>query len=277
MDETPHQVVVGVDGSAECHHALGWAVALAPLLAAEVVAVHGVGLLDRIAGELVLSHPHIDDLRKLVEDDWCRPLAEAGVGFRVEVVERAGVDALLAAAGEKPTELVIVGTRGRGLARDKAIGSTALQLLRRADVPVLVVPGPQGKAPSARRIAVGFDGSPDAHAALDWATALAGRTGATCDVAVAVPPGGAGSDRLRALAEEACAPLRDQGLPCEVSVGEGAPAETVVHLAADYGADLVVVGSSGEGAAGDPLEGSVSRLVAHDAGRPVVVVPRAAG
>jgi nucleotide-binding universal stress UspA family protein len=241
MDADAREVVVGVDGSSPSREALGWAVSFARLLDAEVVAVHGVGLLDRVHGELVLSHPHLDDLRNVVEEEWCRPLHETGVPFRAEVVERPGVDALLDAAAGGPAALVVVGTRGRGLARDKALGSTALQLLRRATLPVLVVPETAGSPPEVRRIAVGFDGSPDARAALDWATRLAARTGAACE---------------------------------PVTAEAGAPAEDLAHLAAERGADLIVVGSSGEGAAGDPLEGSVSRMVAHEAGRPVVVVPQ---
>lgn len=274
------RVVVGVDGSPQAHQALEWAVALARLADTDVVAVHGVGLLDRVDGELVLSHPHLDDLRRVVEDEWCALLRTAGVPFRVEVVERPGVDALLDAAAGGTTGLVVVGTRGRGLSRDQALGSTALQLLRRADVPVLVVPergdgrGPDGAAAGVERIAIGFDGSADAQAALTWAVRLAGRTGATCDVAVALEEvGGEDEAQLRHRAEAACAPLRQAGIACEVSVGRGAPADTVVALAAEYGADILVVGSSGEGSAGDPLLGSVSRLVAHEAGRPVAVVP----
>jgi nucleotide-binding universal stress UspA family protein len=80
-------------------------------------------------------------------------------------------------------------------------------------------------------------------------------------------------DRLRTIAEQACDPLRDLGVTCEVTVRRGTAAEALLGVARDRHADLVVVGSSGEGSAGNPLLGSVSRQVAHDAGRPVAVVP----
>lgn len=287
-----HQVVVGVDGSPHARNALRWATRLAKLLDDDVTAVHGIGLLDRVHGELVTSHPHAGSLRDVVEHEWCAPLAQAGLTYRVEVVERPGVDALLGVAGERGTDLVVVGTRGLGLTTSQALGSTALQLLRRAQVPVLVAPDPgEGRSVEARRIAVGFDGSPDSHAALAWAISLAARLGATCEVtavageADALPLGPSAAvtaageaqapARLRALAEEACEPLRRLRLPYRVTVRRGAPAGTLVGVAADHHADLLVVGSSGEGAPGDPLAGSVSRLVAHNAGRPVVVVPAA--
>lgn len=287
-----HQVLVGVDGSAAAGDALRWASRLALLLDDDVTAVHGVGLLEHVGDDLVLSHPRLDSLREVVKHEWCRPLARAGVAHRVEVVERPAVDALLAAATERPTDLVVVGTRGLGLAADHALGSTALQLLRRADVPVLVVPDrPDGHGPAVevRRMTVGFDASEDAVDALHWAADLARRAGATCEVAIAVedspvfPLGHATAgtsalqeatpDRLRARAEEACGSLRDQGVAYRVTVRRGTPAQALVAIAADGGADLLVVGTSGEGPAGDPLVGNVSRVVARDAGRPVVVVP----
>lgn len=286
------QIVVGVDGSHAARYALRWASRLARLLDDDITAVHAVGLLEHMGADLVLSHPHLDSLRKVVEREWCRPLARAGLAHRVEVVESPAVDALLGAAAERPTDLIVVGTRGLGLAAEQALGSTALQLLRRADIPVLVVPGDQdGHGPSVevRRLTVGFDGSDDAVAALQWAADLASLAGASCEVAIAVedspvfPLGPATADtsalqeetpaRLRARAEEACEPLRRHGVSYRVTVRRGPPAPSLVDVAADGRADLLVVGTSGEGPAGDPLVGNVSRVVARYAGRPVVVVP----
>jgi nucleotide-binding universal stress UspA family protein len=267
-----HQVVVGVDGSAGSRNALRWAGRLARLLDDEVTAVHGAGLLEHVGQGFVLTHPHIAGLREVVEREWCGSLAQSGVAHRVQVVERPAVDALLAAAAERRTDLVVVGTRGVGLAADQALGSTALQLLARADVPVLVVPDRQD-VPSVevRRVTVGFDGSPDASAALDWAVDIAGRVGAACEVAIAADD--AAPARLQAVVEDACRPLHRKGLPYRVTVRRGEPAPTIEGIAAAGQADLLVLGSSGEGLDGDPLAGSVSRMVAHHAGRPVVVVP----
>ncbi len=262
-----HQVVVGVDGSPAARNALRWAGRLARLLDDEITAVHGAGLIEHLGDDLVLAHPHIDSLRDVADREWCGPLTRAGLPYRVRVVERPAVDALLAATAERPTDLVIVGTRGLGLAAEQALGSTALQLLRRADVPVLVVPDlPDGPSVEVRRMTVGFDGSEDARAALEWAVDIAGRVGAMCEVAVAagdapafplgpsttatVAAEGDTLARLRRAADEACRPLRRQGIPYRVTARRGEPARTLVGLAADGHADLLVVGSSGEGPAG---------------------------
>jgi nucleotide-binding universal stress UspA family protein len=266
-----HQVVVGVDGSDHARHALRWASRIALLLDDEVATVHGTGLLGRRDGHLVPARPDLDDLRHALEDEWCGVLDRTQLPRRVEVLERPAVDAVLAAVDERPTDLLVVGTRGLGIPRAQAPGSTALQVLRRATVPVLVVPdGLDDRSVELRRLVIGVDGSPAAEAALRWAAGIASLTGARCEV-VAVADDD--PDRLRAVADAACGPLRDHGVPHEVTVRRGEPTETLLAVARERHADLVVVGSSGQGSHGNPLLGSVSRRVAHDAGRPVVVVP----
>ncbi|HLM63091.1 MAG TPA: universal stress protein [Acidimicrobiales bacterium] len=288
--EDRHQIVVGVDGSHHARNALRWGVRLARVLADTVTALHGVGLVEHIGDALVPAHPHRAEVRETVEREWCGALARAGLPHRVEVIERPAVDALLAAVNQRPTDLVVVGTRGLRLAGAQALGSTALQLLRLAPVPVLVVPDPSdGRSVEARRLVVGFDGSEASFAALHWSAQLAARSGASCEVvAVAeetpVFPLGPGTtassageeqapSRLRGLAEEACAPLDAANVPHRVTVRRGQAAATLVAIARAHHADLIVVGSSGAGSRGDPLLGSVSRRVAHDADRPVAVIP----
>ena len=56
---------------------------------------------------------------------------------------------------------------------------------------------------------------------------------------------------------------------------EGPPAQMLVELARETGADEIVVGSRGFGS-GRALLGSVSRALLHETDRPVVVVNRRA-
>jgi nucleotide-binding universal stress UspA family protein len=227
-------IVVGVDESPAARRAAGWAAELAPLLGAQVSAVHGLG---------VLGHPHRDEIRAEAEREWCGPLTDAGVTFRVSLREQPAIDALVGEIGELDAVLAVVGTRGADLPEDRAMGSTALHLLQEVRVPVLVAPaGGDEPPPALKRLVVGNDGQPAAEAAARWALALAGRSGAECDV-VRLPE----------------RPL-DQ------------LAEALVVRADELGADLVVLGASGRGAEGDPLVGSVSRHVAYRSPRAVVVV-----
>ena len=65
------------------------------------------------------------------------------------------------------------------------------------------------------------------------------------------------------------------GAKADQRVQEGPPAQMLVELARETGADEIVVGSRGFGS-GRALLGSVSRALLHETDRPVVVVNRRA-
>jgi nucleotide-binding universal stress UspA family protein len=128
-------------------------------------------------------------------------------------------------------------------------------------------------------IAVGYDGSPDAAIAVRWALGAASKSGATVTIVHAtgllehlhqhfspdlLPPA------LLALAEE-CQfdPSRirwlvDNGDACSVLLRMGSP---------PVNADVLVVGSRGQGKRAGLLLGSTSLEVVEHATMPVVVVP----
>ena len=56
------------------------------------------------------------------------------------IVEHEAPTALLEAANDGTTDLLVVGTRGRGGFADLVLGSTALKVLHRSDIPVVLVP-----------------------------------------------------------------------------------------------------------------------------------------
>jgi nucleotide-binding universal stress UspA family protein len=105
------------------------------------------------------------------------------------------------------------------------------------------------------RVVVGVDGSPDAQAALDWATALA-RSGATMVQAVHVTEPGAAAERLV-----------EDGSPLETRSGD----VTEELLAAAPGGDLIVVGLRG-GSGRRPGPGPVTEALVRRSGLPVAVV-----
>ena len=147
-------------------------------------------------------------------------------------------------------------------------------------------------AGSHQRIVVGVDGSDGARAALAWALAEAVRRGAEVDVLSAVPVDfywddpylrdDGGVDRVRADTETRARALIEEvrrdpavasvaaGVPVDVVVVAGPPAEFLVDRA--EGADLLVVGSRGRGAARSTLLGSVALHCVTHAPCPVVVV-----
>jgi nucleotide-binding universal stress UspA family protein len=139
--------------------------------------------------------------------------------------------------------------------------------------------------PRHRMILLATDGSPSAEQACLHAVSLAHELGATLiaiyvvDTHLAFNSGIHSDDALRELRrdgeralETVAAMAREAGLTIRSEVCEGRPGEAIVAEAARSGADLVVLGSHGQGALTDLLLGSVSQYVIHHADVPVCIV-----
>jgi nucleotide-binding universal stress UspA family protein len=277
------RIVVGVDGSPPAQEALRWAVALGDCLDLGIVAVHAVGPLDRWHDPDASARSWRRALSDLVERTWCAPLSRAATAHRVEVREGHPVDVLLTAAATQDAALVVVGSRGMGTDPAVALGSTSLQVLYAARVPVLVVPGRRRGADRrdllvAPRLLVGVDGSQPSLAALALAADIAGLAGGSLRVLhVFGRRGGHALDRMMTPVEAELRDIRERGLGAHTIVRSGDPAPTILDVADDVDADLVVVGTRGHGGQAEMLPDSVARTVAGQAERPTLVVPAAAG
>jgi nucleotide-binding universal stress UspA family protein len=128
-------------------------------------------------------------------------------------------------------------------------------------------------------IAVGFDGSPDAEAALGWAARLSAALGAELTVVHAVGllehAGLAGSptSHEQVVRNTAAASGLD---PASVhwSVVDGDPCSALLRaMTPPSRVDLVVVGTGGAGRSTGSLLGSTRLEVAEHASVPVVIVP----
>jgi nucleotide-binding universal stress UspA family protein len=135
-------------------------------------------------------------------------------------------------------------------------------------------------------IVVGTDGSETALAAVRHALDLAAVNGATVHVVSAYRSSGAavkvGTEaehwyvdtrtKIDSVLDSAAALIRSKGLTAEIHAVEGDPGDAIVDVAAEVGADAVVVGNKGMRGAKRFLLGSVPNKVAHNAPCTVVVV-----
>jgi nucleotide-binding universal stress UspA family protein len=134
-------------------------------------------------------------------------------------------------------------------------------------------------------IVVGTDGSESAAIAVGQATSLARLAGATLHIVCAYHPVSLGSVAMAATAgattfdvddvnrsvaavseqvcEHAATEVRRQGVKFEVHAVPGEPADVLVGVAKDVGADVVVVGSRGMSGARRFVLGSVPNKVSH--------------
>lgn len=137
------RILVGVDGSDDSRRALVWAGALAVRLDAEVVAVHAMGLIEHLSPEAdpVPTASHRDEIVRIFEEEWCRPLDdEPGLRARKLVEDGPPAMVLLRVAERAEVDLIVVGSRGVGGFDELLLGSTSTQVMQHAPVPVTVIP-----------------------------------------------------------------------------------------------------------------------------------------
>jgi len=289
MTEKP--LVVGIDGSPEAREALRWASRLAVGRGCEIIAVHALGLLEAIEGQLVSADNHRAEIEDLVQRDWCSIGLPTGTELRTLVCDGDPVDVLVEMAAEERSAMLIVGSRGAGSAPALALGSTSLHLVQESPVPVLVIPDPEqaGHHLVLRRILVAIDGTPACSPAIEVACELAARFDTWVELVLAVeegpgfPPGPgarvrtafewAAPAQARRDAEPYCQQVRDHGLPVHMTVERGEPDEVVRRVAARLDADLVVTATHRAGHLTEALLDSVSRRIVRLAHRPTLVVP----
>ena len=130
-------------------------------------------------------------------------------------------------------------------------------------------------------VAVGTDGSETAGEAVKQAAEFARRFGAKLVLLSAFTDGPPPPDadeaqwayspaaQLREILSRTEAELNKQGIECTTAVEEGDPAEVLVHLAEDCGADVLVIGNKGMQRR---VLGSVPKSVAQNADCSVLVV-----
>jgi nucleotide-binding universal stress UspA family protein len=281
----PRSIVVGMDESPGAAEALRWALAEAVVHDASLRALMAWGYLDQHP----TGAPFDPDYDQAVAGAALRKLVDAAVGN-----DRGGAvtgtvvcDLPASALLHAEADLLVVGARGRGGFRGLLVGSVSEQVLHHTTVPTAVVrPGAPHTGP-ANRVVVGIDGSESSHRALHWAVLEAKQRGASLDVVTAwdVPFTGviptsaplpdieefeAAANALldRALAHE---DLTGIGVRTNRVVEHGGPARVLLDHAQD--ADLVVVGSRGNGLVRRALLGSIATQVVHHAPCTVVVVP----
>jgi nucleotide-binding universal stress UspA family protein len=129
-------------------------------------------------------------------------------------------------------------------------------------------------------VAVGTDGSGTASEAVNQAAEFARRFDAKLVLLSAfkdAPPSGGGeaqwayspSAQLREILSRTETEMNSKGIQCTTLVDEGDPADVLVRLADDCGADVLVIGNKGMQRR---VLGSVPKSVAHNAGCSVFVV-----
>ena len=180
--------------------------------------------------------------------------------------------AVVKLADQLDPDLVVVGSHGHAVAGGRLIlGSVSQRVLyeARCSVRVARCAGERGAGPV--RLVVGFNGSPDAEAAVEEVASRAWPEGSEARVIVARAP--LKPEAPRAAAER----LRAAGLAASEVARDGDPAHVLVREAEEWGADSIFVGTRDLHGFQHLLHGSVSSAVAASAPCSVEVVRPARG
>ncbi|WP_315095689.1 universal stress protein [uncultured Cellulomonas sp.] len=137
------RIVVGVDGSPQAEHALRYAIREAEAWGAELTAVAGVpvGSMSGVLAWLPAAVDHEQVLRDVEEGLNVvvdRALADHP-GTTVRRIALDGTGAELLTEFSAATDLIVVGSRGRGGFAGLLLGSTSQAVLHHSDCPVMVV------------------------------------------------------------------------------------------------------------------------------------------
>jgi nucleotide-binding universal stress UspA family protein len=279
VDVTIRHVLCPVDLSTASASALRYAVALSSALGAHVTVL----LVHSDAGDAP-GEARSRELTAFI-------MATLGTADAVDRVQRKGKpsDEILRTSTALECDLTVMGTHGRTGLQHLLLGSVAENVLRRSQMPVLVVPRAmpprEALAPVGSVLcAVDFGGSPQrvieyaasilpvasgrlilAHI-LEWSEEEETLPSASAHVFPTSE-----EDAVARLNELITSEMQARCRP-EVAVGYGPPGDELVRLATERSADLIVLGVRRRNALDLVLFGSTARRVLRDGRWPVLTV-----
>lgn len=286
-----HQVVVGLDRSAQSWAAVDHAAGLAARRGAPLLLVHAYEPSQYMVRSTVGWTPDVDGIvrnaaERLVDDvvDVVHA-AHPEVTVQVRLQPGSAVEQLIEES--ETAQAVVVGSRGTGGFADLVVGSTTLHVASHAHCPVIAVPAPD-EVPLARHgVVVGVDGTAVSEPAIGYAFEAAAdrrepllavhswydvtRTGTGHMMPLGYVPSEVREQERLALAESMAGwQEKFPDVEVDAKVVLGHPVAALVRAARE--AQLLVVGCRGRGALRSALLGSVSHGVLHHAHLPVAVV-----
>lgn len=150
------RIVVGVDGSAHSEAALRWATRMAKGMGCEVVAVFGIAppMYIDVGYMAPVAPPQLDpewraEIKKEFEQQWCKPLQDAGVRYRTMMENGRPASVIAGVADSVDADVIVVGRRGRGGVAELVLGSVSHELVLHARRPVLLIPAAASNAKAA--------------------------------------------------------------------------------------------------------------------------------
>ena len=289
-----------LDGSQMAESVLPVALAAAKCTSSQIILLH---IIEDRPPRSVHGEPHLtnapeshDYLGKLAE----RLRTEVAVDTHVHEAQEHDIALSVAAhAEELDISMIVLCTHGRSGPKRVVWGSIAQQVLRRAQVPVLLVRPDMTVPDRLESLLVSLDGTPGAEAGLPVAVELAADCGTLIELVRVVPtPTTLAGDesavaRLVPTATEAALNveasqavtyltevaerLADQGAAATTQILRGDPVQVLPEEARKSNASLIVVATHARSGLGALWIGSVGAGLMSSADRPLLLVRRSDG
>ncbi len=293
-------ILVPLDGSPLAESALPAAAYLSEKFNASVTLVH---IIEKNAPREIHGQPHLRDATEAaayletISHKW---FAE---GLRIDChVHTAEVDnvaeSIVQHTGELNNDLIVMCSHGRGRALHLILGSLAQKVISMGSTPVLITrPGENEEiqAFSCKTVLAPLDGVLDHEQALPVAKILAEACRATICLTMVVPRFGSLSGQmtvtsrflpgtvsemlelsvqgaegyLKALVDK----LKSEGFTANAHVRRGDPANSIVVLARELQADVVVLATHGKSGMEAFWAGSVAHKVCSQCRIPILLIP----
>jgi nucleotide-binding universal stress UspA family protein len=292
------RILLATDGSAGAQRASEVAARIAKSFDSDVAVLSVIPSIGAL--EAPLEGEYYSQLVDTADDNADKAAAifkKAGVTVSEKEVPQhhaSTVQTIVDHAGEAKTSLIVMGTRGMGGFKRAVLGSVSSAVAEHAPCATMVVRPGKKMSPEIGRILVAVDGSPNAQRALEAAVALADALRAELRIAhvvyvpslfwsMGVPGAALPTDKIEEDAAQAARKLlakavdyaKQRGIERpkdELVTDLVSPAQGIVQLAEHDQADLIVMGTRGNGGFKKLLLGSVANSVLHYANCSVMVV-----
>ena len=272
-------LLVALDGSAQSERIVPLAMSLAQSSGGEL---HLVRVIDENA-----TFEQIDEaVRSMAATNTS--LIESGITPDVRISRGQVADQILREAELVDADIVLMATSGHSGLTHALLGSTTDQVFARARVPVMALSSRTEGDTKVRSILVPRDGSLGSAQALSAAKSIARATGARIELLHVVEPllrylrgkyiDPQFEEETRVKSEKdmhrLAARLRELGFAANGRAVIGQPAATIVSVADDIDADLIVMATNGMTDLASKILGSVTHEVLRTAHAPLLLLHR---
>jgi nucleotide-binding universal stress UspA family protein len=218
--------------------------------------------------------------------DWSESLFEQGLEVGVYIVVGTLVPEVIKAARKEEADLIVIGRSHKGVLENLYTGSDVTELLRRAEIPVLVYKQLSEKLLSVEkpfeRPLLAIDWSPASMKAAEYLKELKNVVQEINIVHVISEKDLKGSSAMsiqktrkqtREKLEEICTLFENEGIDAREHVYIGEPEEQIERAARECQATMIVLGSSAKTAWVERWLGSIPQSIAEKSMYPVMLIP----